>query len=125
MSAGVPGSSVRATSVSPPVTTDDAGPILGKGNTRASTPTVADVLAAITPATKSASNTIEAFGASPNTSTTDSVNSVCRAVEIPPGRYSGRNTRPSVCSAVRTDGSVHGISWRARRSYIAPPAVCR
>src|SRR5437588_7506897 len=82
------------------------------------------VVVRITPPTKSASNTIAAFGGVEKAFVTESLKLVCRAPDVPPATFDvSPSTFAIVFSAVITDGSVHLILWVLRASYLADPNV--
>jgi hypothetical protein len=113
------------TTPSPPPSTAsvDELPICGKSKTSKSVLGFALVELVITPATKSPSKTIAAFGGDVNTWVTDVGKSVCSACEVPPGMLLvSPMTCAIVVSACFTDGSVHGIWCCVSWSYLSGPA---
>ena len=80
----------------------------------------------MTPPTKSASNTIAAFGGVPNAFVTESLNPYWRAPLEPPARFDvSPRILPIVVRAVFTDGSVHLILCWLSALYFAAPNVRR
>src|SRR3954469_5363910 len=129
MNALIAGVSRKATIESPATSTAAApGPELTVGKTAALKPGLAFAFVdeRMTPATKSASNTIAAFGGDENAFVTESLKLYCSAPEVPPARF---DVSPRICpivvSAVFTDGSVHGILCALRALYLVGPNVRR
>src|SRR5579864_202627 len=78
----------------------------------------------MTPPTKSASNTIAAFGGELNAFVTDVLNPFCSAPLVPPAMLLVSPTIFAiVVSAVFTEGSVHLILCWLSASYFAAPNV--
>src|SRR5262249_34538014 len=126
--AWIAGVSRNVTNRSPPISTADefAGAIDGNGAALNPLPGFAFVDEVITPATKSPSNTIAAFGGVEKAFVTESLKPYCSAPDDPPARFA---ELPMTCcivfSAVSTDGSVHLILWADSASYFAGPNVRR
>src|SRR5262245_45166671 len=125
-SACTAGVSLNVMTVSPPpITTGGESLIDGNANTLNPVSGFAFVDDRITPATKSPSNTIAAFGVDEKTSDTEVGKSFWSACEVPPAMFDVSPTiLPIVVSAVVTDGSVHGMAWVDSLSYMSGPA-CR
>src|SRR4051794_25381255 len=88
--ASTAGVSLNVTSRSPPISTAPAlGPLVIDGNEAALKPLpgFAFVDERITPATKSPSNTVAAFGGEVNAFVTESLKPYCRAPLVPPARF--------------------------------------
>src|ERR1700733_10313190 len=88
--ASMAGVSLNVTSRSPPISTAPAsapGVIEGNGTALKPVPGFAFVDERITPATKSPSKTVAAFGGDVNAFVTESLNPYCRAPEVPPARF--------------------------------------
>src|SRR5579862_8767163 len=127
--ASIAGLSRNVTNRSPAISTALAsgpGVIDGQVNVLKPLPAFALVDEVITPPTKSASNTIAAFGGDANAFVTDWLKPYCSAPDVPPYTF---DVSPMifaiVFSAVVTDGSVHLIWWAASASYFAAPNVRR
>src|SRR5881392_2200472 len=129
MNALIAGVSRKATIESPATSTAAApGPELMVGKTAALKPVFAFAFVdeRITPATKSASNTIAAFGGDANAFVTESLKPYCSAPLVPPATLpESPTTCAIVFSAVITDGSVHLILCALSASYFAGPYVRR
>src|SRR5581483_3071212 len=127
--ASIAGLSRNVTNMSPAISTALAfgpGLIDGNVNTLKPVPAFAFVDERITPATKSASNTIAAFGGSENAFVTDVLKPFCSAPDVPPAMLLvSPRICPIVFSAVATDGSVHLILWADSAWYFAAPKVRR
>src|SRR5579884_2509608 len=127
--ASIAGLSRNVTNMSPAISTALApgpGLIVGNGNTLNPVFAFAFVDERMTPATKSASNTIAPFDGLENASVTDVLKPFWSAPDVPPSMY---ELLPMICaivfSAVVTDGSVHLILCAASCSYFAGPNVRR
>src|SRR5947207_6684641 len=111
--ASIAGVSRNVTKRSPPISTAPAsapGVIEGHVNVLNPVPAFAFVEDEITPPTKSASNTIAAFGGDANAFVTESLNPYCNAPDVPPAMLLvSPRILPIVFSAVITDASVHLI----------------
>src|SRR6478672_2979941 len=111
--AWIAGVSRNVTKRSPAISTPLApGPGLIDGNVKTLKPVPALALVEdrMTPATKSASNTIAAFGDVANAFVTESLKPYCNAPLVPPATLlESPTTCAIVLSAVITDGSVHLI----------------
>src|SRR5437868_14826821 len=121
--ASIAGLSRKVTSRSPPTSTP-SGDVLIAGNGAALKPVfgLAFVEDRITPATKSPSKTIAAFGGDANAFVTEVLKSVCSAPEVPPAMFDELPTTwPIVFSAAFTDGSVHLILCAVSAAYLAGP----
>src|SRR6476646_10644920 len=126
--ASIAGVSRKVTNRSPPISTADefAGLIDGNGAALNPEPGFAFVDDVITPATKSPSNTMAAFGGAENAFVTESLKLYCSAPEDPPARLDELpSTCPIVFSAASTDGSVHLILCADSALYFAGPYVRR
>src|SRR5439155_13774455 len=126
-SACAPLLSLNATAWSPATTTDGGEPFTdGKSKNFALSPTFRLPALAISPATKSPSNSMTAFGLSPNTSATDWVKVSWSAPVGPPSMAFGVFHRvPRIVSVSTTDWSVQGRPWVASLSYLSAPATRR
>src|SRR5258708_17190488 len=109
----IAGVSRNVTNRSPPISTAPAsapGVIEGHVNVLKPVPAFAFVEDVITPPTKSASNTIAAFGGDANAFVTESLKPYCKAPEVPPATLPvSPMTLAIVFRAVITDASVHLI----------------
>src|SRR3954464_9108523 len=121
--ARIAGVSRKVTNRSPPISTPvefAPGVIAGQVNVLKPVLAFAFVDEVMTPPTKSASNTIAAFGGVPNAFVTESLNPYWRAPEVPPATL---DVSPRICpivfNAAATDGSVHLILCALRASYFA------
>src|SRR5664279_2885174 len=127
--ASIAGVSWKATNRSPAISTAPAsGPGVIDGQVKVLKPLFAFAFVedVITPPTKSASNTIAAFGGVAKAFVTESLKPYCRAPLVPPARFDvSPRIFPIVVSAVFTDGSVHLILCAPRRLYFAAPNVRR
>src|SRR3954454_4540994 len=126
--ARIAGVSRKVTKRSPAISTalDPAGLMVGNVNVLKPVRAFAFVDERMTPPTKSASNTIAAFGGEANAFVTESLNPYWRAPEVPPATL---DVSPRICpivfNAAATDGSVHLILCALRASYFAGPQVRR
>src|SRR5689334_13484817 len=125
----IAGVSRKATNRSPAISTPLApapGLIDGKVKTLKPVFAFAFVDDRMTPATKSASNTIAAFGGVAKAFVTESLKPYCSAPLVPPAMLL---ESPTICaivlSAVITDGSVHLIVCLLSAWYLAGPNVRR
>src|SRR5436189_5145349 len=129
MNALIAGVSRKATIESPATSTALApGPCLMVGKTAALKPVFAFAFVEerMTPATKSASNTIAAFGGDEKALVTESLKLYCSAPDVPPAMFDvSPRIWPIVVNAVFTDGSVHGILCALRALYLSGPKVRR
>src|SRR5712691_3814579 len=128
--ASIAGLSRNVTNRSPPISTAPAsaalGVIEGHVNVLKPVPAFAFVDEVMTPPTKSASNTIAAFGGSANAFVTESLNPYWSAPLDPPAIFPVSPTIFAIDSrAVFTDGSVHLILCALRALYFAAPNVRR
>jgi hypothetical protein len=127
--ARIAGVSRKVTSRSPAISTALAfapGLIDGHVNTLNPEFAFAFVDELITPPTKSASNTIAAFGGSANAFVTESLNPYWSAPLVPPAMLPVSPTIFAIVwSAVFTDASVHLILCAERASYFVAPNVRR
>src|SRR5215471_11785910 len=97
-------------------------PIDGNVNTLKPVFALAFVDERITPLTKSASNTIAAFGGLANAFVTESLKPYCNAPDVPPAMFPvSPTTCAIVVSAFATDGSVHLIVCAESDLYFAGP----
>src|SRR5581483_1111930 len=127
--ASIAGLSRKVTNRSPPISTALAfGPGLIDGHVKVLKPVVgfAFVEEVMTPPTKSASNTIAAFGGDANAFVTESLKPYCSAPLVPPAMF---DVSPMIFAidlrAVATDESVHLILCAESASYFAAPNVRR
>src|SRR5882672_9908724 len=127
--ASMAGLSRKVTNRSPPISTAPAlgpGVIAGQANVLKPVFGFAFVDEVMTPPTKSASNTIAAFGGSANAFVTESLNPYWSAPLDPPAIFPVSPTIFAIDSrAVFTDGSVHLILCALRALYFAAPNVRR
>ena len=124
--ARIAGVSRNATSVSPPTSTPSAAVLIaGNGAALKLVTGFAFVEERITPATKSPSNTIAAFGGVEKTCVTEVGKFACRAPVVPPAMSAELTTAAMVFSAVFTDASVHLILCALSALYLAAPNVRR
>src|SRR5579862_2270369 len=127
--ASIAGLSRNVTSRSPAISTALAsGPGVIDGHVKVLKPVrgFAFVEEVITPPTKSASNTIAAFGGVANAFVTESLNPYWRAPLVPPAMLLvSPMIFDIVFSAVITDESVHLILCAVSASYFAAPNVRR
>src|SRR5437899_8567906 len=127
--ASIAGVSRKVTNRSPPISTAPAsapGVIAGHVNVLKPVPGFAFVDELMTPPTKSASNTIAAFGGDANAFVTESLNPNWSAPLVPPAMFDvSPMTFAMVVSAVLTDGSVHLILCWLSWLYFAAPNVRR
>src|SRR5260370_29340601 len=124
--ASIAGLSRNVTNRSPPISTAPASAALGviEGHVNVLKPVAgfAFVEEVMTPPTKSASNTIAAFGGSANAFVTESLNPYWRAPVEPPARFPvSPMIFPIDSSAVLTEASVHLILCVLRALYFAAP----
>src|SRR5438552_1281456 len=127
--ASMAGLSRNVTNRSPPISTAPASaPGVIEGHVNVLKPVLGNAFVdeVITPPTKSASNTIAAFGGDANAFVTESLNPYWSAPLLPPARF---DVSPMifamVVSAVLTDGSVHLILCWLSWLYFAAPNVRR
>src|SRR6266581_3040697 len=126
--ASIAGVSRKVTNRSPAISTapDPAGLMVGNVKVLNPVPALAFVDERMTPPTKSASNTIAAFGGSANAFVTESLKPYWSAPLVPPPILP---VSPTTCAivfrAVITDGSVHLILCALSASYFAGPQVRR
>src|SRR6266550_5165797 len=126
--ARIAGVSRNVTKRSPAISTalDPAGLMVGNVNVLKPVPAFAFVEERMTPPTKSASNTIAAFGGEANAFVTESLKPYWSAPVVPPATLAvSPMTWPIVFNAVATDGSVHLILCALSASYFAGPHVRR
>src|SRR5690348_6558639 len=127
--ASIAGVSLNVTSRSPPISTAPAfapGVIDGNGTALKPVFGFAFVDDRITPATKSPSNTVAAFGGLENAFVTESLKLYCSAPLVPPARLLlSPRTWPIVVNAFLTLESVHLTLCAVRASYFAGPYVRR
>src|SRR5437868_2900922 len=127
--ASMAGLSRKVTKRSPPISTAPAfGPGVMEGHVKVLKPVFAFAFVdeEMTPPTKSASNTIAAFGGSENAFVTESLNPYWSAPLVPPATFA---VSPMICPifvrAAITDGSVHLILCVLSALYFAEPYVRR
>src|SRR3954451_25217810 len=129
MNASIAGESRNATIMSAATSTALASApdvICGQTNVLKPVEGFAFVDDAITPPTKSASNTIAAFGGEANALVTDWLKLYWSAPLVPPATFDvSPRIFPIVVSAVFTDGSVHLILCWLSCWYFAVPKVRR
>ena len=118
----------NVTSVSPPTSTPDEPTGLMTGNGATLKPEIAFALVEerITPATKSPSKIVAAFGGVVNAFVTEVLKPVCSAPDVPPAMLPLFPTTSAIAArAAFTDGSVHLIVCAVSAWYFACPNVRR
>src|SRR5699024_9897857 len=120
MKASVASSSLNFTATSPPPITDSGEPCTeGKGNHRASSPTLKSLVSEMMPDTKLPSYTIADSGESANTLDTEVEKSTSSTAPDLPTSFVLENNSPITVRVSITESSVHAMLCVLRRSYFS------